>query len=84
MKVFYDDQGTVVGWVNGSNPSIEQEISVVGASDTKVSEDLAAVINDPSTPTPLDSLQVVDGEVVIVDPPVEASPPTEPADPVNT
>lgn len=79
MKIFYNEQGRVVGWVEGANQDAEQGISIAGTSEVEATADIASAITDTSISTPLDSLHMVDGEVVIVEPA-----PTETPDPDNT
>lgn len=84
MKVFYNEQGQVVGWVEGANQDAEQGITMAGTNEIVATPDIASAVTDPSISTPLEQLQVVDGEVVLVEPPVEDSAPTELSDPDNT
>lgn len=84
MKIFFDEQGRVVGWVEGANQDAEQGISVAGTSEVEATPDIASAIADPDVNTPLASLQVVDGEAVLVDPPKEDPGPTGLSDSDNT
>lgn len=83
MKVFYNEQGQVVGWVSGSNPDIEEGVKMPSALEATPTTELESAISDIVQPTPLNSLRVIDGEVVVVEAEVE-EPPTQPADPDNT
>ena len=73
MKVFYNDQGQVVGWVSGSNQDTESGVTMPGTLEATPTAELERVISSTTSPTPLTSIQVVDGEVVLTDPTVSPS-----------
>ena len=50
MKIFYDKQGNVVGFVDGATDDIESGISMKGATEATVPDDIADRIVDPFDP----------------------------------
>ena len=64
MKIFYDDNGKVTGYVSGAYSEIEENISIPGSNELIASEDIKLRIEDVTDPLTYEAIKVEGGEVV--------------------
>lgn len=67
MKLFYSQDGSVVGQVEGANQYIEQAIEMPGLESIPAPTLVSDVINDPYTRIGCSDLVVQEGEIILKD-----------------
>lgn len=50
MKIFYDKDGNVTGFVEGATPEIEANIKMKGQKEVTLPDDVAALVMEPGEP----------------------------------
>lgn len=61
MKIFYNENGVVVGTVEGALPDIEDKIDMPNTISMQAPEDIAIRLSDPKDPLNHTTLKIVDG-----------------------
>ena len=68
MKVFYEQDGNVVGTLEGANQDIEKNATMPGYEETRAPVDIAQRILNPNDPLLHTDLAVEDGRVIVANP----------------
>lgn len=63
MKIFYDDSGKVVGYIQAATAEIESNISMPGASEIKATDEIKKRMEDPNDDLNHELIKVEDNRV---------------------
>lgn len=65
MKIFYDDNGNIIGSIEGATADIEATLGMPGTNEVTAPVEIAQRLADPSDELTTQGISIQDGEVVI-------------------
>ena len=68
MKLFYNEDGVVVGSIEGATPEIEAGIKIPGTQEIQVPQELAERLESPTDSLHPHILRVENDEIIVPEP----------------